>query len=227
MAFASQPGSLAWPAPGPARRRPGSGGPWSSPGRRAGARPWPGPAGRRGARRRRWPARPRRGPPGGTALVVHGGDAEPADGGMQGQALVADRRGRLGQLLVGPGRLGDCRCCWASASGGRAASRSGCSPAGRPAQPGLDQAGVARTAARCPAAVALAGPPGQLGDPPSGRASWRTDRPRRSGGRRSRRTGCAGPRSTLQPVGVALVELGPAVVGQPLIGHGLDGGVRN
>jgi hypothetical protein len=39
--------------------------------------------------------------------VVHGGDAEPADGGVQGQALVADRRGRPGQLLVGPGRLGE------------------------------------------------------------------------------------------------------------------------
>ena len=108
--------------------------------------------------------------------------------------------GRPGQLLVGPGGLGEL----AVALLGLGQRRQGGQPRvvgrqqpGRPAQPGLDQPGVAADGGPLPGGgVALAGPPGQLG-PLAGRVQppWRTGRPRRSGGRRSRRTGCAGPRS--------------------------------
>ena len=133
--------------------------------------------------------------------VVDGGDAEPADGGVQGQALVADRRRRPGQLLVGPGRLGEPAVALLGLGqrrqGGQPQRVVGRQQAGRPAQPGLDQPGVAADGGPLPGGgVALAGPPGQLGGPLAARVQPAcTGRPRRSGGRRSRRTGCAGPRS--------------------------------
>jgi hypothetical protein len=164
--------------------------------------------------------------------VVHGGDAEPADGGVQGQAPVADRRRRPGQLLVGPGRLGELAAgllrLGQRGQGGQPQGMVGGQQPGRPAQPRLDQTGVAADGGALPGRrVALAGPPGQLGRPvaarvepagvPVGFVEVVADD----------LVELAAPVRglALQPVGVARVQLGPAVVGQPLVGDGLDGGV--
>jgi hypothetical protein len=89
--------------------------------------------------------------------VVDGGDAEAADGGVQGEAFVADRLRRPGQLLVGPGGLGEPAAALLGlgqrGQGGQPQRMLGRQQAGRPAEPGLDQPGVPRTAARCPAAA--------------------------------------------------------------------------
>src|SRR4029450_8230119 len=69
--------------------------------------------------------------------VVDGGDAETADGRVQGQALVADRGRRAGQLLVGPGCLGEL-----------AAGLLGLGQRGQGGQP---QRGVGREQRGCPA----------------------------------------------------------------------------
>ena len=130
--------------------------------------------------------------------VVDGGDAEAADGGVQGQALVADRRRRPGQLLVGPGRLGELAAALLGLGqrrqGGQPDAVVGRQQAPGPARPG--PAGVATDGGPLPGGgVALAGWPAPGCGRRPGRACWHSGRPRRSGGRRSRRTGCAGPRS--------------------------------
>jgi hypothetical protein len=152
--------------------------------------------------------------------VMDGGDAEAADGGVQGQALVADRRGRPGQLLVGPGGLGELAAgllgLGQRGQGGQPQRVVGRQQPGRPAQPGLDEPGVAADGGPLPGGgVALAGPPGQLLDPGAARveaAGVAVGLVEVVGDDLVELAAPVAGRP-LQPVGVALVQLGPAVVG--------------
>ena len=96
----------------------------------------------------------------------------------------------------------------------------------RPAQPGLDEAGVpAHGRPLAGGGVALPGPGGQLAGVVAGRVELAGVAERLVEVVADELVELAAPvlGLLLQPVGVALVQLGPPVVGQPLVGHGLDG----
>ena len=101
---------------------------------------------------------------------------------------------------------------------------------GRPTQPGLDQPGVAADGGPLPGGgVALAGPPGQLDRPIAARVEPACVAVGLVEVVADELIELAAPALSLplQPVGVALVQFGPAVVGQPLVATVLIVACRN
>ena len=165
---------------------------------------------------------------------MDGGDAESADGGVQGEVFVADRRGRPGQLLVGPGGLGELAAgllgLGERGQGSQSEGVAGRKQADRPAEPGLDEPGVAADGGPpTGGGIALPGPPGQLDRPIAARVEPACVAVGLVEVVADELIELAAPALSLplQPVGVALVQFGPAVVGQPLVATVLIVACRN